>query len=95
MKVSKVTSLIMLVISSVNVSAQQFQNPASVEFGSFDVTPTVDFGLRYDDNLIRSNVNKISSWSQIISPQVVILDSFGESQVRVGYRLRNERFFSS
>jgi hypothetical protein len=95
MKVLKVTSVIMLVIGSISVSAQQFQNPASVEFGSFDVTPTVDFGLRYDDNVIRSNVNKINSWSQIISPQVVMLDTFGESQVRVGYRLRNERFFSS
>ncbi len=95
MKVLKVTCVIMLVISSISISAQQFQNPASVEFGSFDVTPTVDFGLRYDDNVIRSNVNKISSWSQIVSPQIVMLDSFGASQVRVGYRLRNERFFSS
>jgi len=95
MKVLKVTSAIICIISSISVNAQQFQEPASVEFGSFDVTPTLDFGLRYDDNVIRSNAIKINSWSQIISPQVVMLNSFGSSQVRVGYRMRNERFFSS
>lgn len=95
MKVSKVTTAILCIISSIGVSAQQFQDAASVEFGSFDVTPTLDVALRYDDNVIRSNANQISSWSQIISPQVVMLNSFGASQVRVGYRLRNERFYSS
>lgn len=95
MKVLKVISAIICIISSIAANAQQFQDPASVEFGSFDVTPTVDFGFRYDDNVIRSNANKINSWSQIISPQVVMLSSFSTSQVRVGYRMRNERFFSS
>ncbi|MFT6085188.1 MAG: hypothetical protein ACJAWT_000226 [Glaciecola sp.] len=95
MKVLKVTPAIICLMSSISVNAQQFQDAASIEFGSFDVTPTLDFGFRYDDNVIRSNANKINSWSQIVSPQVVMLDSFGSSQVRVGYRLRNEQFFSS
>jgi hypothetical protein len=95
MKCLKVTSAILCIIVSSAAVAQQFQDPASIEFGSFDVTPTLDLGLRYDDNVIRSNANKISSWSQIVSPQVVMLNSFGASQVSVGYRLRNERFYSS
>jgi polysaccharide biosynthesis protein VpsM len=95
MKVLKVTSAIVCAITSISVNAQQFQDAASVEFGSFDLTPTVDVGFRYDDNVTRSNTNEITSWSQIISPQLVLLNSFGSSQVRLGYRLRNERFFSS
>lgn len=95
MKLLKVTSAIVCAVTSIGVSAQQFQDAASVEFGSFDLTPTLDAGFRYDDNVIRSNTNKIDSWSQIISPQLVLLNNFGSSQVRLGYRLRNERFFSS
>lgn len=95
MKLIKVTSVILCSIISAAASAQQFQDAANVEFGRFDVTPTLDFGFRYDDNVIRSSANKIDSWSQIISPQVVMLTSFGASQVRLGYRLRNERFYSS
>jgi hypothetical protein len=95
MKFLQVTSAILFTTTSIGISAQQFQDAASIEFGSFDVTPTLDFGFRYDDNVIRSSTDKISSWSQIISPQVVMLNSFGASQVRVGYRLRNERYYSS
>ncbi len=95
MKFLKVTSAILCAMTSVLANAQQFQDAASVELGGFDVTPTVDLSLRYDDNIVRSDANKIDSWSQIISPQVVMLNSFGSSQVRLAYRLRNERFYSS
>lgn len=95
MKLLKVTSAILCALTSIGISAQQFEDAASIELGSFDLTPTLDVGFRYDDNVIRSNTDKIDSWSQIISPQVVLLNSFGSSQVRFGYRLRNERFYSS
>jgi hypothetical protein len=78
-----------------NAQAQQFDDAAPVAFGSFDFIPTVDVGLRYDDNVTRQDDEKVSSFSSIISPQFVLLNNFGASQTRFGYRLRNERFFSS
>jgi hypothetical protein len=82
-------------LSSVIVKAQQFDEAANFPIGSFDVTPTVDLGLRYDDNITRANVDEISSWSRIISPHIVIENSQGASQFTFAYRLRNEEYFSS
>lgn len=75
--------------------SQQFDDAASVPFGGFDLTPTVDIGLRFDDNVTRANVDEISSWSRIVSPQVTMESALGASQVTLAYRLRDEVFFSS
>ncbi len=45
MKLLKVTSAIVCAVTSIGVSAQQFQDAASVEFGSFDLTPTLHAGF--------------------------------------------------
>ncbi|GBL04868.1 outer membrane beta-barrel protein [Glaciecola sp. KUL10] len=95
MKLWKVAALSTAVVTAMNAQAQQFDDAAPIAFGSFDFIPTVDVGLRYDDNVTRQNEDKISSFSSIISPQFVLLNNFGASQTRFGYRLRNERFFSS
>ncbi|MFC4701995.1 outer membrane beta-barrel protein [Glaciecola siphonariae] len=76
-------------------TAQQFDDAANFALGGFDVTPTVDIGLKYDDNVTRANIDSISSWSRIISPHIMMESSLGASQVTLGYRLRNEDFFSS
>lgn len=87
------------VVLSISVAcaaqAQQFSDPATVPLGGFDVTPTVDLGLRYDDNVTRANVDEISSWSRIVAPQITMESALGASQVTLAYRLRNEEFFSS
>lgn len=77
------------------VVAQQFEDAASIEFGSFDFTPTVDFGLHFDDNLTKAATGEIDSWSWLISPQLNLQSSYGANQVTLAYRLRNESFFSS
>lgn len=75
--------------------AQQFNEAANVPFGGFDVTPTIDLGLRYNDNVTRADVNEISSWSRIVSPQITMESALGASQVTLAYRIRDEAFFSS
>lgn len=95
MKLTKLGPVTLLSFAVGVSHAQQFDDAASVNVGGFDVTPTLDVGFRYDDNVIRSSDNEISSWSQIISPQVVMQTNFGSSQIEIGYRLRNERFYSS
>ncbi|MDT0584080.1 outer membrane beta-barrel protein [Brumicola blandensis] len=95
MKFTKTALIVALTSSCALAHAQQFEDASSIEFGGFDLTPTLDVGFRYDDNITRASQNETSSWSQIISPQAVMLTNFGSSQVTVGYRLRNERFFSS
>lgn len=92
---TRVAILAGLTLISGAVGAQQFEDAASLEFGGFDVTPTVDVGLRYDDNVTRANTDEISSWSRIIAPQVSMVSSLGASQVNLGYRLVNETYFSS
>jgi len=92
---TKVAILAGLTLLSSAAGAQQFEDAASLEFGGFDVTPTVDLGLRYDDNVTRAADNEISSWSRIVAPQVSMVSSLGASQVNLGYRLVNETYFSS
>ena len=85
----------MLVGTALSAHGQQFNEAATVPFGSFDFIPTLDVGFRYDDNVTRQASDEIASFTQIISPQLILLNNFGASQARFGYRLRNERFFSS
>lgn len=80
---------------SVKVSAQQFNDAGNMPWGGFDVTPTIDLGLHYSDNVTRESDNEISSWSRIISPQITMDSALGASQVSFAYRLTDEAFFSS
>ena len=91
----KALCILGLVVSFSSVNAQQFEEAASIEFGGFDVIPTVDVGLRFDDNVTRASSEEISSWSRIIAPQISMVSSLGASQVDFAYRLVNEEFFSS
>jgi hypothetical protein len=84
-----------LLLSPYSVTAQQFDEAANFPVGSFDVTPTVDIGLVYDDNVTRADTDTISSWSRIISPNITIENSQGASQFTLAYRLRNQSYFSS
>nr|WP_136250276.1 outer membrane beta-barrel protein [Ningiella ruwaisensis] len=95
MKTLAIVSLSIALSLSGSALAQQFEDAASIEFGSFDLTPTLDLGLRYDDNITRADSDEISSWSRIVSPQVSMESALGASQVTLAYRLRNEDFFSS
>lgn len=95
MKTIKLVSAIVLPMFACFTNAQQFDDSASFPFGGFDVTPSLDLGLRFDDNVARSNVNKIDSWSRIIAPQISMVNSLGASDVTFAYRIVNEDFFSS
>ncbi|WP_371194955.1 outer membrane beta-barrel protein [Glaciecola sp. SC05] len=91
---TKVSVTLTLSLSMV-AHGQQFDDAATFPVGGFDVTPTIDLGLRYDDNVTRANVDEISSWSRIVSPQITMESALGASQVTLAYRLRDEVFFSS
>lgn len=94
-KSTKVTLWAGLTMLAGCVCAQQFDESASIAFGGFDVTPSVDVSLRYDDNVTYAATDKIDSWSRIIAPQLSMVSSLGSSQVSIGYRIVNEEFFSS
>lgn len=96
-KQSYLISALLFVVATISFSttAQQFEDAASVEFGSFEFTPTVDLGLHFDDNLTKTTSNKIDSWSLLVSPQLNLQSSFGSNQLNLAYRFRSEAFFSS
>ncbi|MBT1452458.1 outer membrane beta-barrel protein [Glaciecola sp. XM2] len=95
MKTIKMASAAVIMLFALSANAQKFDDSASFPFGSFDVTPVVDLALRYDDNVIRSDINAIESWSRIIAPQITMSSSLGASDVTFGYRIVNEDFFST
>lgn len=75
--------------------SQQFDEAADFQFGSFAVTPTIDISLNYDDNVTSDATDTISSWSNLIAPQINLSSIVGTSEFSFGYRLENEVFFSS
>ncbi|MGB3724225.1 MAG: outer membrane beta-barrel protein [Glaciecola sp.] len=92
---TKIAVLLGCLLSTTLVGAQQFEDAATLEFGSFDVTPTLDIGLRFDDNLTKASSGEIDSWSRLVAPQISMVSSLGASDVRLAYKLVNEDFFSS
>jgi len=88
-----ITFTLLLTVSF--ASAQQFENAASYQYDRFDLTPSLDFGIHFNDNITRTPNNEISTWSRLISPKLSVVTNVGASQINVVYRLRDEDFFSS
>ncbi|MFD3316123.1 outer membrane beta-barrel protein [Alteromonas macleodii] len=71
------------------------QEAASVELGSFDLVPSLQYKFGHDDNVTRSSSNEINSWFHTISPEAILLNNYGANQVQIGYRLESKDYFSS
>lgn len=88
-------TLLIVLVYPFTTRAQQYEDAASLQWGSVEVTPTIDLGMQYDDNLVSTADNKTASWSRVISPQLNFQSSLGNNLVTVAYRLRNQDFFDS
>ena len=71
------------------------QTPASIPLGGFDLYPSVEAEFGHDDNVLRDNDSEVESWKSTISPELILVNSFGLNQIQAGYRLERGNFFSS
>ena len=71
------------------------QSPASIDLGGFDLFPSLKAEFGHDDNVIRSRDSEIESWKSTISPEFVLVNSYGLNEIQAGYRLERGNYFSS
>lgn len=71
------------------------QTPASIDMGGFDLYPSLDSTFGHDDNLLRSDDSEVESWMSVISPELILVNSYGLNEFQVGYRLERGDYFSS
>ena len=75
----------------------QAQEPASINYGGFRITPTVDTELAYIDNVtfVPESSEVIDSFQFVIRPEVEIYTENSFSEQRIHYRLEDARYYSS
>jgi polysaccharide biosynthesis protein VpsM len=60
-----------------------------------DLIPSVQVGLKHDDNVVRSSSNEISSWVNSIAPALKAMMVDGADSYTVTAAINNARYFSS
>ncbi|GEA11483.1 outer membrane beta-barrel protein [Alteromonas sp. KUL49] len=71
------------------------QEAGSVDLGGFELFPSVGVGLTHDSNVTRSDTDEIESWKSTISPEFVLVNSYGLDQYQIGYKMTRADYFSS
>jgi hypothetical protein len=71
------------------------QEDVGIDLGIFELVPTLNANLGFNDNVSRSNDNKVDSWFSITQPKLELVNKFGHSSVRLGYQLSKGDYFSS
>jgi len=70
--------------------------PASIEAGIFDVTPSLSLDTKYDDNITQTlDADKIHSVVTVIAPGVQAVADNGEQRYTLGYQLLGGSYASS
>jgi hypothetical protein len=75
----------------------QAQEPASINYGGFRITPVVNTELAYVDNVtyVRDPESIIESYRLTVAPQVEFYTENNFSRQRLVYRLENAQYYSS
>ncbi len=71
------------------------QTPASIDVGGFDLYPSLNATLGHDDNLLRSDDSEVESWMSVLSPELILVNSYGLNEFQIGYRLERGDYYSS
>lgn len=73
------------------------QQAGRIEMDGYDLIPAFSTELMYIDNVTyAADANpQISSWVNVVSPQIKAVTKFGNSNIELGYRLRHGEYFSS
>lgn len=71
------------------------QTPASVDVGGFDLYPSLNATFGHDDNLLRSDDSEVESWMSVLSPELILVNSYGLNEFQIGYRLERGDYYSS
>ena len=71
------------------------QTPASVDMGGFDLFPYFNATFGHDDNLLRSEDSEVESWMSVLSPEFILVNSYGLNEFQFGYRLERGDYYSS
>ena len=82
-------------VASLICSQSAAQSPASIDVGGFDLYPSLKGEFGHDDNVIRSRDSEIESWKSTISPEFILVNSYGLNEIQAGYRLERGNYFSS
>jgi hypothetical protein len=85
-------------LTSVASVAAQSTAPASgvIKTSSgIDLVPSLQVGLKHDDNVVRSSTNEINSWVNTIAPALKATLVDGADSYTVTAALNNARYFSS
>ena len=71
------------------------QTPASIDVGGFDLYPSLNATFGHDDNLLRSDDSEVESWMSVLSPELILVNSYGLNEFQIGYRLERGDYYSS
>ncbi len=93
---NKTAVAISICVFCTNVAlAQETQVGAPIKLGAFDLVPSLDVGVNYDDNVTKQNEDAIDTWARFVAPEVSLFTSAGASDFVFNYRIENEDHFSS
>lgn len=85
-----------LVLTAAATSQAVALQPKPVKIGEgITLTPTLDTGLRYDDNIYEAGVDNASSWVATINPNFLFESVQGKAQYQLGYSFNTEIFDDS
>lgn len=91
------TSCSVMTLCAVLASAQALAvQPANIEVGIFDVTPSLSLDTKYDDNITQAlDADKIHSLVAVVAPGVQAVADNGEQRYTLGYQLLGGSYASS
>ncbi len=94
MHLRKLSTSIVCILVCTSATAQDSQ-AGSIDLGGFELIPALTATLSHNDNVTRSSTDEQSSYTSVISPEVILLNNFGTNTLQFGYRLSRGDYFSS
>lgn len=76
-------------------AAQSNLDAAVIPVGQFDLVPSVNVGIEFDNNITSANDDQIESWATLVAPQLSISTTTGPSDIVLSYKIENKNYFSS
>lgn len=88
----KLTNHALILVLTAGATAQVAAiQPKAVKISEgITLTPTLDAGLRYDDNIYEAGVDNSSSWVANISPNFLLESVQGKGQYQLGYSFNSD-----
>ena len=91
----KISKLILALSYGLTSAISHAQDAAGIDLGGFELIPSLNASLQYDDNVARSDSNESSSWVSVITPQFVLNSDYNGNLIKLGYRMVRGDYYSS